>query len=482
MKGSSQEGHRSAYKHTAATSDQHGTTSDGKRGDSHRDTNRDRDRDKDKEFSAETAQTVLPFCVLDIRWLLQLNEQYGTDESKVRDTTGEEDYRGTGSRLEKKTGLGYGKSMNEDDARSISTTSRKEEVLDSIQFLQNSVVIITKTHTVLRTVRHARPSTADVSSHHDSPHSPHFNANTSSSRGEVGVHRQAGKEAGKEVVREVQKEGGKAVGKSRQIVEEAVSGLSGQIERDGSTEEGVTRSVSRLDVREVREEVKLVGGTVYTCALFGEIECYLYFILSSCPPHAILSCTVLSYPILFGSYYFSYCQITTKVPPLSYLDNNASILIMHSGCYITCFYSLLIASEPYTLPSPTLTVSSPHLSLPYSSPFPSPPAFHFPSSPLPLIPSYPLVPSILSLTFSPLSFLTLFSDRRRAESVSMCAAPSLRLLCHIHLYHRPMPSKRQQRPHTACDTYLSAVISMSIHLHILDCLLYQRLLPSSRAF
>ena len=243
VKGSSQEGHRSAYKHTAATSDQHGSTSDGKRGDTHRvtDIDRDKDRDKDKELSAETAQTVLPFCVLDIRWLLQLNEQYGTDESKVRDTTGEEDYKGNGSRLEKKTGLGYGKSMNEDDAYSISTTSRKEEVLDSIQFLQHSVVIITKTHTVLRTVRHARPSTADINSHHDSPHSPHFNANTSSSRGEVGVHRQAGKEAGKEVVREVQKEVGKAVGKSRRATEEAVSGLSGQIEGDGSTEKGKIR-------------------------------------------------------------------------------------------------------------------------------------------------------------------------------------------------------------------------------------------------
>jgi hypothetical protein len=393
---SSQEGHRSASKHTAATSDQHGTASEGKRGDTHRDTNRNRDKDRDKEFSAETAQTVLPFCVLDIRWLLQLNEQYGKEESKVRDTTGEEDYKGNGSRLEKKTGLGYGKSMNEDDARSISTTSRKEEVLDSIQFLQNSVVIITKTHTVLRTVRHARPSTADISSHHGSSHSPHFNANTSSSRGEVGVHRQAGKEAGKVVVREVKKEVGIAVGKSRQIVEEAVSGLSGKIEGDESTEEGVTRSVSRLDVREVREEVKeevkLVGGTVYTCALFGEIECYLFFILSSCPsllsscpPHAILSCSVLSYPILLGSYYFSYCQITTKLPPLSYLDNNASILIMHSGCYITFFYSLLIASELYTLPSPTLTVSYP---LVYLIPLPSP---------LPLPFTFPPLHSLLSL-------------------------------------------------------------------------------------
>jgi hypothetical protein len=248
---SSQEGHRSASKHTAATSDQHGTASEGKRGDTHRDTNRNRDKDRDKEFSAETAQTVLPFCVLDIRWLLQLNEQYGKEESKVRDTTGEEDYKGNGSRLEKKTGLGYGKSMNEDDARSISTTSRKEEVLDSIQFLQNSVVIITKTHTVLRTVRHARPSTTDINSHHDSPHSPHFNANTSSSRVEVGgwvgkgvhkgVHRHAGKEVGREVVREVLKEVGKVVGKSRSATEEAVSGLSGQIEGNESTEKGKIR-------------------------------------------------------------------------------------------------------------------------------------------------------------------------------------------------------------------------------------------------
>jgi hypothetical protein len=277
VKGCGQEGHRSAYKHTAASSGQHGSTSEGKRGDKSRVTNRDRvleidkeggkdrdrhmegdrdrerdkDRDDGKEFSAETAQTVLPFCVLDIRWLLQLNEQYGKEESKVRDTTGEEDYKGNGSRLEKKTGLGYGKSMNEDDARSISTTSRKEEVLDSIQFLQNSVVIITKTHTVLRTVRHARPSTTDINSHHDSPHSPHFNANTSSSRVEVGgwvgkgvhkgVHRHAGKEVGREVVREVLKEVGKVVGKSRSATEEAVSGLSGQIEGNESTEKGKIR-------------------------------------------------------------------------------------------------------------------------------------------------------------------------------------------------------------------------------------------------
>jgi hypothetical protein len=310
----------SAYKHTAGTSGQHDSASEGKRG----------DRDIDIDNSTETAQIASPFCVVDIRWLLQLNEQYGTEESNVREHMSEEDIKGTFNRLEKKTSLGFGKSKNDDDARYLySTTSRKKEVLDSMQFLQNSVVIITKTHMKTRTVRRTRSSSINVKNPQDSPH---FAADPNN----------RGIEAGGQVRKGVQKVVDREEGKSRPTADKAVSGLSGKIEGDEVSDEDESRRASRLedeDVKEeVTEEVKLVGGTIYTCSILGKYECFpflspLFLLLS--PNFSLLdllSCSLsfllspLSSPLPLSHPFLSSSSLPPLPLPSSNTHNTATTL------------------------------------------------------------------------------------------------------------------------------------------------------------
>jgi hypothetical protein len=291
----------SAYKQTAGTSGQHDSYSEGKRG------------DRDIDISTETAQIASPFCVVDIRWLLQLNEQYGIEESKVRENMSEEDIKGTFNRLEKKTSLGFEKGKNEDDTRYLySTTSRKKEVLDSMQFLQNSVVIIAKTHMKTRTVRRTRSSSINVKSHQDSPH---FAADPNNRRIEAGGQMRKG--AQKVVEREVVK--------SRRTVDKAVGGLSGKIEGD-EVPDDVSRKAPRLedeDVKEeVTEEVKLVGGTIYTCSILGKYECFP----SLSPIFLLLSPNLSPFDILSSSLSFLLSPLSSPLSPSSPLPLSLPIL------------------------------------------------------------------------------------------------------------------------------------------------------------
>jgi hypothetical protein len=294
-KGSSQ-GQRSAHRHNTPSS-RHDSSDEGKRGDT--DIERNRDRGRERDSSVETAQVALPFCVVDVRWLLQLNEQSNSEESKGRETMNEEDLQGTSSRLGKKMSLAFGKGKNEDDTRSVySTTSRKEEVLDSMQFLQNSVVIITKTYSKTRTVKHSRSTSMDAKRYHDFPHLP---ADVNNRRMEVGgwVGNRVRKDAGEEAQKEV--------GNNRRTPDDTISGFSGKIERDDVTDEDVSRTASRLDEEEVKEEVKeeikLVGGTIYTCTLLGMYQRTLFF-------------TALSLPS-FLSAFFSPLRLLFSIPLLS---------------------------------------------------------------------------------------------------------------------------------------------------------------------
>jgi hypothetical protein len=282
-KGSRQE-LSSVYRHTKPSS-RHDSADEGKRGDRHR----ERDRDRDRDSSQETAQVAFPFCAVDVRWLLQLNEESSTEESKVRDAVNEEDFKGIGSRLDKKTSLGFGKGKNEDSTQSIySTTSRKEEVLDSIQFLQNSVVMITKTNSKIRTVKRTRSSSTDVSSHHAFPNLP-----AGASNGRIEVSGCDGIGARKEGEKEVRKE----VGKVCRTPDKTTSGLSGKIKGDDVTDWDVYGMASRKDeedvIEEVKEEVKLAGGAIYTCTLLGMSQCTLFLLLFSLPS----SLSLLFFPL-----------------------------------------------------------------------------------------------------------------------------------------------------------------------------------------
>jgi hypothetical protein len=279
------QGHSSSYKHSAGTLGQHDSSSEGKRGDI------ERDSDSDRDSSVETAQIASPFCMVDIRWLLQLNEHYSTEESNVGENMCEEDVKGTGNRLEKKTNVGIGKGKNEDDARDVcSTTSRKKEVLHSIHCLQNSVVIITKTLLKIRTVRQTRSAQRQLKSPQDSPL---FAAKPNNGRTD------AGGRVGKVVLKKVEKE----VEKSRRTADKAISSLSGKIMGDDIPDEDVSRRAYRLEDEEVKEEVleevKLIASTIYTCSILGEYERFPFFSpLSLLFPFSILffSCSPLLSP------------------------------------------------------------------------------------------------------------------------------------------------------------------------------------------
>ena len=107
--------------------------------------------------TAHTVQSVIPFCVIDIRWLLQLNEhRKNTTEVKNKEWDGE--FRGASLWNERRNSLGINESKYEKGKKHVewgapSTTSKKEEVIDRVHFIACAMVVITKTYVTTRTVR-----------------------------------------------------------------------------------------------------------------------------------------------------------------------------------------------------------------------------------------------------------------------------------------------------------------------------------------
>ena len=211
-----------------------------------------------KTNTAHTAQSAIPFCVVDIRWLLQLNES-NKNTTEVKSKEIESEFRGASLWNERYNPSGLNESKYEKGKKEVewgapTTTSKKEEVIDRIQFIACAMVVLTKTYVTSRTVRQ-RTFSVDIVRHSDSalksPRSPPNSNNTKSlnqqqivlfpdqinGRPPYGVHRH----------------------------DDSLRGSLGHILKG---EEGAEGEVEGKE--DVKEDTRLCAGTVYIINLQGE--------------------------------------------------------------------------------------------------------------------------------------------------------------------------------------------------------------------
>lgn len=212
----------------------------------------------EKTNTAHTAQSAIPFCVVDVRWLLQLNES-NKNTTEVKNKEIDNEFRGASLWNERYNTSGINESKYEKGKKEVewgapTTTSKKEEVIDRIEFIACAMVVVTKTYVTSRTVRQ-RTFSADIVRHSDSalksPRSPPNSNNTKSlnqqqivmftdqmnGRPPYGVHRHDDSSRG-------------SVGHN----------LKGEEGGEGEVE----------GKEDVKEDTRLCAGTVYIINLQGE--------------------------------------------------------------------------------------------------------------------------------------------------------------------------------------------------------------------
>ena len=211
--------------------------------------------------------SILPFCYIDIKWLLQFEERNAT--ATVPDLKG----TGTG------TGAGAGISVNrsvknvpnrETLAERGKKRMKREEVVDRISFLADTMVIVTKTNlTVTKIISTEKIRSVNIEIDDNRMSQRGLNETKLNSKSDTGTFRSVIIEDN-EVQSRSAHSGADYKGSGRLFeknpsVNESVKSLFDEEKRKEEDEK------KRKEEREVEEEeeFKVLGGTIFTCHLRG---------------------------------------------------------------------------------------------------------------------------------------------------------------------------------------------------------------------